>query len=79
MKLHQAIAIAKESTQWYRPVAWNGSGYALEIKNDRVSLVPRGSDVCSETAPNMTEEERQEDEWEVVSEDTVITERGVWK
>jgi len=71
MKLHEAIEQAVD--QWFRPVAWRGSGMAFMLKKGETYVVPNShggrkfmTTVTGELAGD----------WEILDPDDVLKERA---
>ena len=79
MNLQEVLSAAQDGETWFRPVEWSGTGRAYKIRNGRVYLSSKynldgGREIA--TTVGRLVKMHPVDEWEVVSEDTVITERG---
>lgn len=77
MKLHDAIEHHHQTGHWFRPITWDGTGYAHTVSEGYVTQVPGKSG----TAPGITSDaESLAGDWQIVEPATVLAEReSIWK
>ena len=77
MKLHEAIEQHSKNGNWFRPIAWAGTGYAHTVSEGNVCQVPGKSGAAPGITPNADD---LSGDWQCVDPDTVLAEReATWK